>query len=160
MTNEADYDALIANGYNFYGKYAANNIVEDYWADGTITGDFKWLDSFAGQIWLNANLQGAVLALFKSNKTIPYNNAGRALMATSMADVIEQFKAWGGIRAGVTLSAAQKLEISNAVGKTCPRRCLPPGITCISAICCRPCAPGEPVRAAHCGTATAAVSRS
>ncbi|CAK8736466.1 hypothetical protein SODG_000179 [Sodalis praecaptivus] len=117
VTNEADYDALIANGYNFYGKYAANNIVEDYWADGTITGDFKWLDSFAGQIWLNANLQGAVLALFKSNKTIPYNNAGRALMATSMADVIEQFKAWGGIRAGVTLSAAQKLEISNAVGE-------------------------------------------
>ncbi|MFN1150034.1 DUF3383 domain-containing protein, partial [Serratia liquefaciens] len=117
VTNETDYDALIANGYNFYGKYAANNIVEDYWADGTITGDFKWLDSFAGQIWLNANLQGAVLALFKSNKTIPYNNAGRALVATSMADVIGQFKAWGGIRAGVTLSAAQKLEISNAVGE-------------------------------------------
>lgn len=117
VTNETDYDALIANGYNFYGKYAANNIVEDYWADGTITGDFKWLDSFAGQIWLNANLQGAVLALFKSNKTIPYNNAGRALVATSMADVTEQFKAWGGIRAGVTLSAAQKLEISNAVGE-------------------------------------------
>ncbi|MDP8617871.1 DUF3383 family protein [Serratia marcescens] len=61
--------------------------------------------------------QGAVLALFKSNKTIPYNNAGRALVATSMTDVIEQFKAWGGIRAGVTLSAAQKLEISNAVGE-------------------------------------------
>nr|WP_241971977.1 DUF3383 domain-containing protein [Serratia odorifera] len=117
VTTEADYDGLIANGYNFYGKYAANNIVEDYWADGTITGDFKWLDSFSGQIWLNGNLQGAVLALFKSNKTIPYNNAGRALVATSMTDVIEQFKAWGGIRAGVTLSAAQKLEISNAVGE-------------------------------------------
>lgn len=117
VTSGDEYDVLIANGYNFYGKYAANNIVEDYWADGSITGDFKWLDSFAGQIWLNANLQGAVLALFKSNKTIPYNNAGRALVATSMTDVIEQFKAWGGIRVGVTLSAAQKLEISNAVGE-------------------------------------------
>lgn len=117
VTHETEYDALIANGYNFYGQYAANNIVEDYWADGIITGDFKWLDSFCGQIWLNANLQGAVLALFKSNKTVPYNNAGRALVATAMSDVIEQFKAWGGIRAGVTLSAAQKLEISNAVGE-------------------------------------------
>lgn len=58
-----------------------------------------------------------MLALFKSNKTVPYNNAGRALVATAMSDVIEQFKAWGGIRAGVTLSAAQKLEISNAVGE-------------------------------------------
>ncbi|MDP8748812.1 DUF3383 family protein [Serratia marcescens] len=35
----------------------------------------------------------------------------------ALTDVIEQFKAWGGIRAGVTLSAAQKLEISNAVGE-------------------------------------------
>ncbi|NDK98623.1 DUF3383 domain-containing protein [Photorhabdus bodei] len=110
------YDALIANGYNFYGNYAANNITENYWADGTITGDFKWLDSFCGQIWLNANLQGAVIALFKSNKTVPYNTAGRALVEASMSDVIQRFKLWGGIRSGVTLSAAQKLEIINAVG--------------------------------------------
>ncbi|MDE9483252.1 DUF3383 domain-containing protein [Xenorhabdus bovienii] len=117
VTDAITYDALISNGYNFYGQYAANNIVENYWADGTITGDFKWLDSFCGQIWLNANLQGAVIALFKSNKTIPYNNAGRALVATSMTDVIQQFKTWGGIREGVNLSAAQKQEIMNAVGE-------------------------------------------
>lgn len=50
VTSGSDYDALIAAGYNFYGKYAENSVVEDYWADGTITGDFKWLDSFCGQI--------------------------------------------------------------------------------------------------------------
>lgn len=116
VTDSETYDALIANGYNFYGQYAANNVTENYWADGTITGDFKWLDSFCGQIWLNANLQGATLTLFKSNQTIPYNAAGRALVEASHSDVIQQFKTWGGIREGVTLSAAQKLEITNAVG--------------------------------------------
>ncbi|EAN9129214.1 DUF3383 family protein, partial [Salmonella enterica] len=40
VTSGSDYDALIAAGYNFYGKYAENSVVEDYWADGTITGDF------------------------------------------------------------------------------------------------------------------------
>jgi len=116
VTDSVTYDALIANGYNFYGQYAANNVTENYWADGTITGDFKWLDSFCGQIWLNANLQGATLVLFKSNQTIPYNAAGRALVEASHSDIIQQFKTWGGIREGVTLSAAQKLEINNAVG--------------------------------------------
>ncbi|MBW3154048.1 DUF3383 domain-containing protein, partial [Salmonella enterica subsp. enterica serovar Javiana] len=109
--------ALIAAGYNFYGKYAENSVVEDYWADGTITGDFKWLDSFCGQIWLNANLQGSVISLFKSNQTIPYNNEGRALVAASMSDVIQQYKRWGGIREGVTLTEAQKKQINNVVGE-------------------------------------------
>ncbi|EGF7275754.1 DUF3383 domain-containing protein, partial [Shigella flexneri] len=116
VTSGSDYDALIAAGYNFYGKYAENSVVEDYWADGTITGDFKWLDSFCGQIWLNASLQGAVIALFKSNQTIPYNNEGRALVAASMSDVIQQYKRWGGIREGVTLTEAQKKQINNVVG--------------------------------------------
>ncbi|HHR4489359.1 TPA: DUF3383 family protein, partial [Salmonella enterica] len=117
VTSGSDYDALIAAGYNFYGKYAENSVVEDYWADGTITGDFKWLDSFCGQIWLNANLQGAVISLFKSNQTIPYNNEGRALVAASMSDVIQQYKRWGGIREGVTLTEAQKKQINNVVGE-------------------------------------------
>ncbi|EFO7991453.1 DUF3383 domain-containing protein, partial [Salmonella enterica] len=117
VTSGSDYDALIAAGYNFYGKYAENSVVEDYWADGTITGDFKWLDSFCGQIWLNANLQGSVISLFKSNQTIPYNNEGRALVAASMSDVIQQYKRWGGIREGVTLTEAQKKQINNVVGE-------------------------------------------
>lgn len=81
------------------------------------TGDFKWLDSFCGQIWLNANLQGSVISLFKSNQTIPYNNEGRALVAASMSDVIQQYKRWGGIREGVTLTEAQKKQINNVVGE-------------------------------------------
>ncbi|VEA35749.1 Protein of uncharacterised function (DUF3383) [Salmonella enterica subsp. enterica] len=70
-------------------------------------------------IWLNANLQGAVISLFKSNQTIPYNNEGRALVAASMSDVIQQYKRWGGIREGVTLTEAQKKQINNVVGGGC-----------------------------------------
>jgi len=116
VTDSETYDALIANGYNFYGEYASNNVTENYWADGTITGDFQWMDSFCGQIWLNANLQAATIQLFKSSGTIPYNAAGRAMIEASHIDVIQQFKTWGGIRAGVELSSSQKLEITNAVG--------------------------------------------
>lgn len=112
----AAYDALIANGYNFYGDYSANKYDERYWAPGKVTGDFKWADSFAFQIWLNASLMADCIRLFKSNRSLPYNARGDAAIEASMADTIAQGLAFGGIRTGVDLSAAQISEINNAVG--------------------------------------------
>lgn len=114
--DEAEHTALTANGYNFYGQYAENNVAEKYWAQGTISGDWKWLDAFLGQIWLNANLQSSILALFMSETYLPYGTAGRAAIEAACADPISQFKAWGGITAGTTLTSAQKLSINNTVG--------------------------------------------
>ncbi|HCL5936744.1 TPA: DUF3383 domain-containing protein [Citrobacter freundii] len=116
VNTSADYDALIANGYNFYGAYTANNYDTRYWADGTITGDFKWLDSFCFQIWMNANLMQDAIELFKSNRSLPYNTRGDAAIEASFAGTIEQGKTYGGIRTGIDLSASQIDEIKNAVG--------------------------------------------
>ncbi|MEI7410057.1 DUF3383 domain-containing protein [Pectobacterium aroidearum] len=116
VDSSANYDALIANGYNFYGEYSANKYDTRYWADGTITGDFKWVDSFCFQIWLNANLMQDGIELFQSNRSIPYNAAGKAIIEASFADTLNQGIAFGGIRTGVSLSGAQISEIQNAVG--------------------------------------------
>lgn len=116
VSKGSDYDALIANGYNFYGQYAENKVDENYWADGTVTGDFKWVDSFCFQIWLNANLMQDAIELFKSNRSIPYNARGKAIIEASFSDTLAQGILFGGIRTGVTLSSAQISEIQNAVG--------------------------------------------
>ncbi|PLR20416.1 hypothetical protein PZBJ_20415 [Pantoea endophytica] len=116
VTSSSDYDALIANGYNFYGSYAANNYSTNYWADGTITGDFKWFDSFCFQIWLNANLMQDAIITLQSNRSIPYNARGKAIIEAGFADTINQGVLFGGIRTGVSLSSAQQSEIMNAVG--------------------------------------------
>lgn len=116
VSTSADYDALIANGYNFYGQYGENKVEENYWADGTISGDFKWVDSFCFQIWLNANLMGDAIQLFKSNRSLPYNTRGDAAIEASFADTINQGIAFGGIRTGIDLSSSQASEINNAVG--------------------------------------------
>lgn len=116
VNTSADYDALIANGYNFYGAYTANAYSTRYWADGTVTGDFKWFDSFCFQIWLNANLMQDAIELFKSNRSIPYNAPGKAIIEASFADTLNQGVIFGGIRTGVTLSSSQISEIKNAVG--------------------------------------------
>ncbi|MDM3131303.1 DUF3383 domain-containing protein, partial [Citrobacter sp. CK205] len=98
VTTSANYDALIANGYNFYGAYTANNYDTRYWADGTITGDFKWFDSFCFQIWLNANLMQDAIELFQSNRSIPYNARGKAIIEASFSDTLNQGITFGGIR--------------------------------------------------------------
>lgn len=116
VNSSSAYDALIANGYNFYGAYTANNYSTRYWADGTVTGDFKWTDSFCFQIWLNAKLMQDAIELFKSNRSLPYNARGDAAIEASFADTIAQGISFGGIRTGIDLSSAQISEINNAVG--------------------------------------------
>ena len=116
VTSSSDYDALIANGYNFYGAYTANNYSTQYWADGAISGDFKWFDSFCFQIWLNANLMQDAIVTLKSNRSIPYNARGKAIIEAGFADTINQGVTFGGIRTGVSLSSSQQSEIINAVG--------------------------------------------
>ncbi len=116
VTSSSDCSALKANGYNFYGAYTANDFDTQYWAEGAITGDFKWFDSFCFQIWLNSRLMRNAIDLFKSNRSLPYNTRGDAAIEASFADTIEQGKTFGGIRTGIDLSASQRDEIKNAVG--------------------------------------------
>lgn len=116
VTESAVYDTLSGNGYSFYGQYAANVNKFNYWADGAITGDFRWADAYCGQIWLNANLQAAIIRLFMSNKSVPYNREGRALVESCMLSTLEQFKNWGGISTGTDLDDSQKSQIKDIVG--------------------------------------------
>lgn len=108
--------ALKANGYNFFGNYGANAFSTDQWFPGSVTGDYQWVDAYAGQIWLNANLQKDVITLFQSETYIPYATAGRAAVETSMTATIQQFKAWGGISAATDLDDNQIISIQNATG--------------------------------------------
>ncbi len=115
-STDAEWTALKANGYNFYGQYAANNIAEKYWSPGSITGKFLWADAYLGQIWLNANLQSAVLTGFLDKTYLPYNTSGTATIESWCAEVIAQFKAWGGFSTGMPLDASQLLAIKSIVG--------------------------------------------
>ncbi|WP_117048880.1 DUF3383 family protein, partial [Klebsiella pneumoniae] len=45
ISNDTDYEAAKANGYNFYGNYASNAVETNQWAPGSITGDYAWLDA-------------------------------------------------------------------------------------------------------------------
>lgn len=107
---------LAANGYNFYGAYATANDSFVFMANGVISGDFLWADSYVNQIQFNAALQLALVTLLTQRKSIPYNAAGNALIEAACADPINAALNFGTIRQGVTLSAAQVAEVNADAG--------------------------------------------
>lgn len=116
VDNQTDADALIANGYNFYGAYATKKENFLFLYPGSISGQWKWADSFFNQIWMNAQLQLAMFTLLQSVGSIPYNPTGYALVDAACADPLNAAVNFGAIRTGVALSSAQIAEIRNAIG--------------------------------------------
>ena len=107
---------LKTNGYNFFGDWTTRNDAFIFFANGTVTGPFEWLDSYLNQIWLNNQLQLAILSLMVAMKSIPYNDAGYTLIRAACRDPIDAAVNFGAIRAGVPLSAAQAAEVNFAAG--------------------------------------------
>ena len=116
VTDAATAANLIANGYNYIGAYATANQPFTFYYPGQITGPYLWADSYFNQIWLNNQLQLALVSLLTTVKSIPYNSSGNALIRAACSDPINAAINYGAIRQGVTLSAAQALEVKVAAG--------------------------------------------
>jgi hypothetical protein len=133
VTNDTTAANLLANGYNFYGAYANAGNGFTMYQNGSISGNFAWLDSYTNQIWLNNNIQTSLIQLLQGIGSIPYNPAGYALIKTALysgaapgvgnqpqsgqaAGPIAQAINFGAIRAGVVLSANEVAEVNNAAG--------------------------------------------
>lgn len=116
VTNATDASNLIANGYNFLGRYANAKEYFNFAYPGQISGKWDWIDTFVNQIWLNANLQSSVINLLMNVGSIPYNKDGYALQEAAMLDPVIRAVNFGAIRAGVALSESQKAQIRNALG--------------------------------------------
>lgn len=118
VTDATVGDTLIANGYNFYGNYATSQQSFTFLQPGQISGRFKWIDSFANEVWMNANFQQVLMAFMASAGSIPYNNVGYADIETVLQDPINQALDFGAIRGGVSLSGSQIVAVNSYAGQS------------------------------------------
>lgn len=118
VTDATTYSNVTSNGYNVYGSFGSNNPANNanWMTPGTVSGPFKWADTYVNQIWLNANLQLGVVTGLRSVGQCPYNSAGDALIAGWCRPAINAAVNFGAIRSGVQLSAAQIQDVINLVG--------------------------------------------
>ena len=84
---------------------------------GAVSGQWTWFDTYLNQIWLNANLQLAMVTLLTSVGSVPYNQAGYGLIYAACQAPIQAAVNFGAIRTGVALSPAQIAQMQYALGK-------------------------------------------
>lgn len=118
ITDGTAYENLIANGYSCYGQFATSNQQFNFFANGQITGEWLWLDSYLNQIYLNSQLQLALLTYMTSVGSMPYNEDGYSSVRAALATPIGAALQFGSIRAGITLSASQISQINTAAANT------------------------------------------
>jgi hypothetical protein len=116
VVTQAAADALKGNGYNYYGNYATASDQFVFFYQGSVSGIWKWLDSYLNQIWMNANLQYSIINLMVGVTSIPYNADGYALIYAACQDPIEAAVNFGAIRRGVVLSQSQKAQMQSVLG--------------------------------------------
>lgn len=119
ITDEADYTALMSNGYTFYGEFATANDEFRFNVNGAVSGQFKWLDNYVNQIYLNAQLQLALVTMLTSYGYIPYNEVGKAYHRAAVMDPINEMLNFGGITPltdPAALSEQQKSIINSQAG--------------------------------------------
>lgn len=104
---------LLDNKYCFYGAYASANNNFVWFQNGQCSGDFRWLDSYINQVWLNDELQVALLTLFANALSVPYGVVGKALISAACADPIVAGLNFGAFGPG-DLSAAQATLVNTA----------------------------------------------
>jgi hypothetical protein len=116
VTDQTVGNNLIANGYNFYGAYATANQGFVFLYPGLVSGNYKFLDEYINQVWINNGLQLANMSLLTSVPSIPYNPDGYALIDAACMDPINSALNFGAIRPNVPLSAQQIALVNNAAG--------------------------------------------
>jgi hypothetical protein len=116
VTTEANASALEQNGYNFIGQYATANDNFTFFYPGSVTGSYKFADEYLDQVYLNSQLQLALMGLLVAMNSIPYNAVGNSLISAACQDPINQALNFGSIVPGVTLSAAQIAQVNTAAG--------------------------------------------
>ncbi len=112
VTDETIATDLATNGYNFYGAYATATERFVMLQKGSMPGQWSWIDPYVNQIYLNSQLQLALMSLMTQVKSLPYNNQGYGLLRAACQDPIDQALNFGSIRPGIPLSNAQRAEIN------------------------------------------------
>jgi hypothetical protein len=114
VTDATVYKNLVANGYNCYGAFATANDQFTFFADGTIGGQYDWIDSYINQIWLTNQFQLSIMEGLTQAKSVPYNTVGDATIESWLMDDINQGVNFGAIREGIQLGSAQVQEVNTA----------------------------------------------
>jgi hypothetical protein len=105
----------VGNGYNYFGAVAAANQNFLWFQRGSVTGSFKWLDSYINMIWWTNLLQNTLANFLGTIKSVPFNTIGAGLIEQALASPIQAALNFGAAQPG-TISSSQIASVNAAAG--------------------------------------------
>ena len=116
VQSTSDANALDGHKVNYIGNFATrnDNFILSY--NGSMLGEWDWIDTYINAVWLCNALQVQLMAMFETANRIPYTEAGYSLIRANCKDIIERALNNGVIDVGVNMSNAQKAELTRLLG--------------------------------------------
>ena len=117
VTDGTEATALEAGGVNYYGRWATRNPEFVFLYNGTIGGDYKYIDAWINAIWFRSAMQISCMDGLNMAGRVPYNELGYTQIKAWLQDPINTAILNGVIDAGVVLSEKQKAELYVEAGE-------------------------------------------
>ena len=116
VQSTSDANALDGHKVNYVGNFATrnDNFILSY--NGSMLGEWDWIDTYINAVWLCNALQVQLMAMVETANRIPYTEAGYSLIRANCKDIIERALNNGVIDVGVNMSNAQKAELTRLLG--------------------------------------------
>jgi hypothetical protein len=116
--NDQTSQNLLDNGYSFYGAFATRNQGFVFFYNSNMPGEFPWIDSLVGSIWMGDQFQVTLMQLLTSVGSVAYNASGYGLIrAALVSGPIAAALNFGAIRVGVSLSSTQIDQVNQQAGQ-------------------------------------------
>lgn len=113
---DSAFDALIANGVNFYVNFTSANDSFKFSENGKITGIFKWVDNFYNQRWLADQVQINEAALLSAVNKLDYGLDGQSLLKATLLTVMKKAIYNGVSQIGNSFDDAQTAILKQQAG--------------------------------------------
>lgn len=116
VTDGNTADIVLKRKFNFYGRYATRNDSFIFMYDGTMYGEYRFIDPYINAIWLRNVIQVSLMSGITASPRTPYTPAGYTKIRAWMTDPVERALQNGVIESGVVLSESQKAELYSEAG--------------------------------------------
>lgn len=118
VTTAVEATTLRNRRINYYGRYATRAQEFTHLYDGSMFGDYRFIDPYINAIWFRNVLQVSMYGGIKTAVRVPYTDKGLAMVRSWMIDPISRALNNGVIEIGIELSESQKTELYQESGES------------------------------------------
>ena len=118
VLSDTEAEALESIRCNYIGQFATRNAEFTLLNRGCLSGtQYGFIDVLYGAIWLRARLQRGLMDCFSGNNRIPYIQNGYGILATFIAEAVDEALGNGVIDVGLRISDAERITIMNEINE-------------------------------------------